>query len=316
MNIVYLDSYALNPGDLDWSSLKEVGNVTLYASTKAEEVISRLENVDVVIVNKVLLTRAVLLQLPSLKLVAVTATGVNNVDLLAAKEMGVTVCNVPAYSTMSVVQMIFAHILQFTNNVSLHNSAVQEGGWEHNEQFCFWQSDQVEIAGKTLGIVGFGNIGQALAKVALAFDMKVQVYNRSHKETSLEVEYVDKRLLFSSSDFIVLACALSDDTKHIINDESLGFMKPTAFLVNTGRGPLVDEVALSNALNERRIAGAGIDVLSEEPPRSGSPLIGVKNCVVTPHIAWATKEARARALAITVDNITNYIAQSPQNVVN
>lgn len=316
MKIVYLDSYALNPGDLSWAALNELGEVVLYDATAPEEVVSRLQNATVVVVNKVLLTEEILAQLPSLKLIAVTATGVNNVAVSAARELGISVCNVPAYSTMSVVQMIFAHMLQFTNNVAEHNRAVQNGEWQTNPQFCFWKSEQIEIAGKTLGIVGFGNIGQALARVALAFDMKVVVNNRSQKDTGLSVEYVEREQLFASSDFIALACALTEDTYHIVNEETLALMKPTALLINTGRGPLVDDVALREALDSGVIAGAGIDVLDHEPPCDGSPLIGSEKCVVTPHIAWATKEARSRALAITTENINAFIAHTPQNVVN
>lgn len=316
MNIVYLDSFALNPGDLSWDGLTQLGAVTLYDSTESGDVVTRLEGAEVVVVNKVLLPREVLAQLSSLKLIAVTATGVNNVDVEAARELGISVCNVPAYSTMSVVQMIFAHIFQMTNDVSTHAAAVNSGEWQQSAQFCFWHSDQVEIAGKTMGIAGFGNIGQALARVALAFGMTVKVYNRSRRETELDIMYVTKEELMDSSDIIALACALTEDTYHFINKETLKLMKSSALLINTGRGPLVNEEDLRDALEEGRIAGAGIDVLSQEPPRDGSPLIGAKNCAVTPHIAWATKEARTRALAITVENIKHYIAQTPQNVVN
>lgn len=316
MNIVYLDSFALNPGDLSWDDFKAIGLITLYESTSATEVVERLQDVEVVVVNKVLLTKEILSQLPKLMLIAVTATGVNNVDLVAAKEQGITVCNVPAYSTMSVVQMVFAHIFHIYNNVGQHAKAVADGRWENSSQFCFWDSDQIELAGKTLGIVGFGNIGQALAQVALAFDMKVIVLSSSKPQTDLAIEFVEKNILFKEADIISLNCALTEQTKELINKETLALMKPSSILINTGRGPLVNEADLTEALEVGVIAGAGIDVLSQEPPIDGSPLIGAKNCFITPHIAWATKEARGRALAITIANIENFIAQNPVNVVN
>lgn len=316
MKIVYLDSYALNPGDLSWDALQALGEVVLYDATAPDDVYDRICDADVVVVNKVLLGAGLLAKLSQLKLIAVTATGVNNVDLDAARSNGIDVCNVPAYSTMSVVQMIFAHIFHRTNNVAQHSESVAAGAWEKSEQFCFWQSEQVEIAEKTLGIVGFGNIGYALAKVALAFGMKVIVLSKSQRETDLSIIYVTKEQLFAESDYLSLCCALTEDTKGIINSETLSQMKSSAMIINTGRGPLIEEDALVEALEAGRIAAAGIDVLSQEPPLDGSPLIGAKNCSVTPHIAWATKEARTRALAITVDNINSFIAQKPLNIVN
>lgn len=316
MKIVYLDSYALNPGDLSWDALQAIGEVVLYKTTAPEEVYGRICDADVVVVNKVLLGADLLTALPRLKLIAVTATGVNNVDLDAARSSGIDVCNVPAYSTMSVVQMIFAHIFHHTNNIAQHSESVADGAWETSKQFCFWQSEQIEIAEKTLGIVGFGNIGYALAKVALAFGMKVIVLSRSQRETDLAISYVTKEQLFAESDYVSLCCALTEETKGIINRDTLRLMKSSAMVINTGRGPLIEESALVEALEEEKIAAAGIDVLSQEPPRDGSPLIGAKNCTVTPHIAWATKEARTRALAITVENIAGYLAQKPLNIVN
>lgn len=315
MKIVVLDGYAMNPGDLSWDGLKSLGTVELYDSTADEQVLERLDGADIAVVNKVVLSGETLRKLPNLKMVAETATGYNNIDIAAAAECGVVVSNVPAYSTESVVQMIFAHILNFTNSVAVHSATVHKGKWEQSEQFCYWDTTQMELCGKTLGIIGFGNIGSALARVASAFGMNVYVNSRSEKVTDIPVKFVDRETLFKESDFIALACALTPDTEKVINRDSLSMMKSSAFLVNTGRGPLIDEADLAEALNEGVIAGAGVDVLTQEPPKDGSPLMGQESCSITPHIAWATVEARTRLLGVTEKNIELFIAGTPQNVI-
>lgn len=315
MKIVVLDGYAMNPGDLSWEGLKSLGTVELFDTTTDDQILERLNDADIAVVNKVVLSGETLRKLPDLKMIAETATGYNNIDIAAAGECGIVVSNVPAYSTESVVQMIFAHILNFTNGVSQHSQMVHAGKWEKSEQFCFWDSTQMELSGKTLGIIGFGNIGSALARVASVFGMNVLVSSRSEKDSDVPVTFVNRENLFRQSDFIALACALTPDTEKVINRESLSMMKPSAFVVNTGRGPLIDEAALAAALRDGVIAGAGVDVLSQEPPKDGSPLIGTGSCTITPHIAWATVEARTRLLGVTEKNIESFISGNPQNVI-
>jgi len=315
MKIVVLDGYAMNPGDLSWESLNALGEIIMYDSTDQSDVVSRLSDADIAVVNKVVLDEAILKQLPNLKMIAETATGFNNIATDYARNNGIVVSNVPSYSTDSVVQMIFAHIFNYASNVAEHSESVHGGKWEDSEHFTFWNRPLMEISGKTLGIIGFGNIGQAVAKVASAFGMNVIANNRSEKITDLPVTFVDRETILRDSDFIILSCALSDDTNKMINSESLKKMKSTAVLINTGRGPLVDELALAKALQNGVIAYAGVDVLTEEPPRSGSPLIGSKNCSITPHIAWASVEARTRCLNVSVNNVKAFISGSPQNRV-
>ena len=314
MNIVVLDGYALNPGDLSWGNLENLGNCTVYERTAADEIIERAKDADIIVVNKTVIDRKVIEELPTLKFIAETATGYNNIDLTAAKEKGVVVSNVPAYSTDSVVQMIFAHILNFTNKVAEHANSVNSGKWENAKDFCFWNSSLTELKGKTLGIIGFGNIGKAVSHIAHAFGMKVLVSTRTKRDIK-DINFVEKNELFKDSDFIALACALTADTHHIINKDSLSLMKKSAFLINTGRGPLIDEQALAYAIKDGEIAGAGLDVLEEEPPKNGSPLIGLDNCFITPHIAWASTEARERLMGVTVDNVRAFIDGSPINVI-
>ncbi|ERP39189.1 D-2-hydroxyacid dehydrogenase [Chitinivibrio alkaliphilus] len=316
MKITVLDGHALNPGDLSWDQLRTFGEVDIYENTTQDMVIARLKESDIAIINKVILSPEILQKLPHLSLVAVTATGVNNVALETAKQLGITVCNVPAYSTDSVAQMVFAHILASTNRVREHSDSVKQGEWERAEQFSYWKYPLMELAGKQMGIIGFGNIGKAVATIAKAFGMHICCHTRTVPEEDVpNVTFMDKESLFAHSDIVVLTCPLTEETHHIINSETLKQMKKTALLINTGRGDLIDETALAQALTHGEIAHAGVDVLHEEPPVSGSPLISAPNTMITPHIAWASFEARTRAMEITCKNIEQFCAGTPQNSV-
>ncbi len=316
MNIVVLDGYTLNPGDLSWDRIKELGNCTVYDRTPHELTVERAKYADAVYTNKVILNLEILEQLPTLKFIGVLATGYNVVDIDAAKRAGITVTNIPAYSTDSVAQMVFSHILHFVQNVAVHAQSVDAGDWSKSIDFAYWKTPQTELAGKTLGIIGFGQIGQAVAKIGLAFGMKVIFNNRSKKETGLTAKQVDLDTLLNESDFISINCPLTPENAGFINKDSIRKMKPGAFLVNTGRGPLIHEQDLADALNNGRIAGAGLDVLATEPAKKDNPLIGAKNCFITPHIAWATLEARSRLMRIAVENLKSYLSGTPQNVVS
>ncbi len=316
MNIVVLDGYTLNPGDLSWDRIKELGNCTVYDRTPHELTVERAKYADAVYTNKVILNLEILEQLPTLKFIGVLATGYNVVDIDAAKRAGITVTNIPAYSTDSVAQMVFSHILHFVQNVAVHAQSVDAGDWSKSIDFAYWKTPQTELAGKTLGIIGFGQIGQAVAKIGLAFGMKVIFNNRSKKETGLTAKQVDLDTLLNESDFISINCPLTPENAGFINKDSIRKMKPGAFLVNTGRGPLIHEQDLADALNNGRIAGAGLDVLATEPAKKNNPLIGAKNCFITPHIAWATLEARSRLMRIAVENLKSYLSGTPQNVVS
>ncbi|WP_303922132.1 D-2-hydroxyacid dehydrogenase [Draconibacterium sediminis] len=315
MKIVVLDGYALNPGDLSWEKMKTLGELTVYDRTTPEQTLERAADAEIVYTNKVILNREIIGRLPKLKFIGVLATGYNVVDTAAANDAGITVCNIPAYSTQSVAQLVFAHILHFTNNVALHAKSVSNGEWASSKDFAYWLSPQTELAGKTMGIIGFGQIGQAVARIALAFGMKVIFNNRSKKTTDLDAHQVDLDTLLETSDFISINCPLTSDNQGFINKTSIAKMKPTAFLINTGRGPLINEQDLADALNTGKIAGAGLDVLSVEPARPENPLPKAKNCFITPHIAWATLEARQRLMQIAVDNLKAFIDGQPINVV-
>ncbi|KJF44633.1 D-2-hydroxyacid dehydrogenase [Draconibacterium sediminis] len=315
MKIVVLDGYALNPGDLCWEKMKTLGELTVYDRTAPEQTLERAADAEIVYTNKVILNREIIGRLPKLKFIGVLATGYNVVDTAAANDAGITVCNIPAYSTQSVAQLVFAHILHFTNNVALHAKSVNNGEWASSKDFAYWLSPQSELAGKTLGIIGFGQIGQAVARIALAFGMKVIFNNRSKKTTDLDAHQVDLDTLLESSDFISINCPLTSENQGFINKTSIAKMKPTAFLINTGRGPLINEQDLADALNNDKIAGASLDVLSVEPAQPENPLPKAKNCFITPHIAWATLEARQRLMQIAVDNLKAFIDGQPINVV-
>ena len=319
MKIVELDGYAANPGDLSWDGFRELGELTVYDRTEPGDVLERAQGAQVILTNKVLITEELMEQLPDLRYIGVLATGYNVVDIPAARRHGIIVTNIPAYSTMSVAQMVMAHLLNITNQVALHSAAVKEGEWQRNEDFSFTLTPLIELDGKTLGIVGLGNTGTATARIAQSLGMHVLAYSSKSPEALAQLG-IDKaesyEQLFREADVLSLHCPLTDETRHLVNAERLQLMKPTAILINTGRGPLVDEKALATALNEGRIMAAGVDVLQEEPPRKGSPLIGARNCYITPHIAWATQAARTRLLSIALENIKAFMAGKPQNVVS
>ncbi len=318
MTIVVLDGYAANPGDLSWDGLRELGELTVYERTAPDEVLERAKGAQAITTNKVLITAELMDQLPELRYIGVLATGYNVVDIPAARKRGIVVTNIPAYSTMSVAQLVMAHLLNITNRVALHSQAVTEGKWQTCKDFTFTLSPQIELDDKTFGIVGLGNTGTAAARIAQSLGMRVLAYSSKNAETlaALGIDKADGyEQLFRESDVLSLHCPLTEETHHLVNAERLSWMKPTAILINTGRGPLIDEKALADALNQGRIMGAGVDVLQDEPPRNGSPLIGARNCFITPHIAWATQAARSRLMKIAVENVKAFMAGKPQNVV-
>lgn len=316
MKIVVLDGYALNPGDLSWKELEKLGECEIFNRTKPEEVFDRIVDAGAVITNKVVLDRKLLSNLPHLKYIGVTATGYNVVDIQAASDHNIVVTNIPAYSTDSVAQLVFSHILNAVNRVDLHARSVRNGDWSKNPDFAYWKSPQTELAGKTLGIVGFGRIGQKVAVIAQAFGMKVLFFNRSVKHgLTGEVIQTDLARVFTQSDFISLNCPLTAENSGFVNKTLIETMKPEAILINTGRGGLIHEHDLADALNSGRIAAACLDVLSTEPPLPDNPLISAKNCFITPHIAWATLEARQRLMNITVDNLSSFLSGEAKNVV-
>ncbi len=316
MKIVLLDAHTANPGDVSWSSLEELGTCEFHPRTPVEDTVKHCQDAEVVITNKAPLSREMLAQLPKLKYIGVTATGYNIVDVVAAKERGIIVTNVPGYSSPAVAQLVFALLLELTHHVGHHANTVREGKWAACPDFSYWDYPIVELSGRTLGIIGYGDIGSAVGRIATAFGMKVLASKREWKTPPPEgVEAASLEEIFTHSDAITLHCPLTDATKHLINEQTLGSMKSSAFLINTGRGPLIDEAALATALNEGRIAGAGLDVLSVEPPKSDNPLLTAKNCLVTPHIGWASREARARLIAQTAANLRAFQEGSPINVV-
>lgn len=318
MKIVELDGYAANPGDLSWDGLRELGELTVYDRTAPEDVLERAKGAQVILTNKVVITEELMDKLPDLRYIGVLATGYNVVDIPAARKHGIIVTNIPAYSTMSVAQMVIAHLLNITNQVALHSDAVKQGEWQRNKDFSFSLTPLIELDGKTLGIVGLGNTGTATARIAQSLGMRILAYSSKSADALKEmgIEKADSyEQLFREADVLSLHCPLTEETHHLVNAERLKLMKPTAIMINTGRGPLVDEAALADALNEGRIMAAGVDVLQEEPPRNGSPLINARNCYITPHIAWATKAARERLLNIAVANVKAFMEGKPQNAV-
>ena len=316
MNIVILDGYALNPGDLSYDSLKQFGTLKVYDRTAPEQVVERAREADAILTNKVVLGAREFAQLPRLRYIGVQATGYNVVDVEAARKHGITVTNIPAYSTPSVAQMVMAHLLNITQSVEYYAQQNRSGRWSSNPDFCYWDNQLIELAGKQMGIVGFGRTGSAVARLAEAFGMKVATYTSKPQEALPEgVEKLGLDELFATSDVVSLHCPLTPATHHLVNAARLALMKPTAILINTARGPIVDDGALAEALNSGALHAAGIDVLCEEPPLAGSPLLTARNCFVTPHIAWATLEARTRLLEICEANLRAYIEGHPQNVV-
>jgi glycerate dehydrogenase len=318
MKIVVLDGYTLNPGDLSWEELKRLGEVEIHDRTPKEKVIERCKEADIVLTNKTPVSKEAISQLPSLKYIGVLATGYNIVDIEAAKNYGVIVSNVPGYGAMSVAQLTFALLLELCHHVQRHSDAVMNGKWTKSPDFSFSDYPLIELAGKTIGIIGLGDIGQKVADIATAFGMKVIAFSRTQTDQSHRgnFRWVTKAQLFEEADVVSLHCPLTPHTEGIINRESLNSMKRSAFLLNTSRGPLIVEQDLADALNNGTIAGAGVDVLSTEPPLATNPLFGAKNCIITPHIAWATKEARERLMRMTLDNIVAFQNGTPENVVN
>lgn len=317
MKIVVLDGYAANPGDISWEPWSEVGELTVYERTAPDELLERAAGADALLTNKVIINADTMAKLPELKYIGVLATGYNVVDIPAAKARGIIVTNIPAYSTNSVAQMVFAHLLNIAQHVGAHSQAVCEGRWHNNKDFCFWDSPLIELADLKIGIVGFGNTGSATARIADSFGMKVLTF--SSKSQDQLPSYVTKcdsiDELFKVCDVISLHCPLTESTKHLVNAERLNLMKSSAIIINTGRGPLINDQDLADALNAGKIYAAGVDVLTQEPPRDGNPLIGARNCYITPHIAWATAAARVRLQNIALDNIKAFAAGKPQNVI-
>jgi glycerate dehydrogenase len=308
MNIVVLDGYTLNPGDLSWDALRELGSCEIYDRSAPDEIVPRSTSAEIVLTNKVKLNGEYISSVPTLKYIGVTATGYNIVDVAAARERKVIVTNVPTYGTQSVAQMTFALLLELTQHVGHHAQTVREGRWTRSPDFCYWDYPLIELDGLTLGIIGFGRIGKMVGQLAEAFGMKVLTYSRKQPVAEMET-------LFRRSDIISLHCPLTPQTEHLVNEKRLAWMKPTAFLLNTSRGPLIDESALAKALNEGRIAGAGLDVLAVEPPTADNPLLRAKNCLITPHIAWATRAARSRLMEAVVENVRAFLAGESKNVV-
>lgn len=312
MNIVILDAYTIMQEDLNFDFLKSLGNLTIYERTKENEIIERVKNQDIVLTNKVIIDKEVI-DNSNIKMIQVLATGYNNVDITYAREKGIIVCNVPAYSTTSVAQLTFSYMLFFANHVNIESREVFRGKWLNSIDFMYMSTPQFELFNKTLGIIGYGKIGKEIAKIATAFGMKIIVYSKSIHDN---VNNVTLDELAKESDFISINCPLTIETKEMINKDFLSKMKKTAYLINTARGPIINEQDLANALNDKLISGAAIDVLSTEPPLPNNPLLKTKNLIITPHLAWATYESRSRLLKIVSDNIIGFVNNSIINQVN
>ena len=317
MNIVILDGYTLNPGDLSWSKLSEVGEVTVYNRTPNNLIVERAVEAEIILTNKTPLSKEILAQLPKLKYIGVLATGYDVVNVEAAKEQNVVVTNIPAYGTHSVAQMVFALLLEHCQRVQRHSDAVRAGEWTNHQDWCFWNYPLIELAGKKFGIVGFGRIGYQTAQVASALGMSIIAYNRQQREVDLpNFQWADHLTdLLKEADVISLHCPLTPETEEMINRDNLAIMKASAIIINTSRGRLINNQDLADALNNGVIAGAGLDVLDVEPPSASNPLLSAKNCMITPHISWATKEARGRLLDMAVDNVKAFVAGAARNIV-
>ncbi len=309
MKIVVLDSHTLNPGDLSWEALQALGDTHIYDRTPNDRILERCpEDTNVIVSNKAFVSKEIMSSLPHLKLIAVSATGMNNVDLEAAKDLGIKVMNVPAYGTMSVAQHTFALLLELTNQVALHNQSVQNGDWSHNPDWCYFKKPLTELLGKTFGIVGLGNIGQAVARIALAMGMQVIAHHKHPERDQMDgVRFVSLEDIFTQSDVVSLHCPLTESNKAFVNWERLSQMKAAAFLINTARGALIEEKDLKRALENDVIAGAALDVLSVEPPPTDHILLGVKNCIITPHNAWLSRESRQRLMDQLVENVRSVL---------
>ena len=314
MKIVILDGFTANPGDLSWAELEALGQVTVYERTLPSETVARAAEADMVLTNKVVVSKEVMDQLPHLKYIGVLATGYNVVDIEAAHQRGIIVTNVPAYSTESVAQMVFAHLLTVTNRTEHYAQENRQGRWSRNADFCYWDFSHMELAGKTFGIVGLGNIGRRVAEIALAFGMKVKAVS-SKTTLPAGIEKVSLEALLATADVLSLHCPLTDSTRHLINADTLAKMKSSAILINTGRGPLIDDQAVADALADGRLAAFCADVLTQEPPQADNPLLKLPNAFITPHIAWASKEARVRLIQVATSNVRAFLSGTPQNVV-
>jgi glycerate dehydrogenase len=316
MNIVVLDGFTLNPGDLSWGELEALGPSTIYDRTPPAETARRAADAGILLTNKTEVTAVLIQNLPRLKYIGVLATGTNVVDLTAARARGIPVTNVPTYGTKSVAQMTFALLLELAHHVGHHAATVREGCWTRSTDWCYWDHPLVELEGLTLGVVGFGRIGRAVGELGTAFGMKVLAFDTVAGSAPPSVRFVDLETLFRESDVVSLHCPLTPQTAKLVDACRLSLMKPTAFLINTSRGPLVDEPALAEALNSGRVAGAALDVLAKEPPPADNPLLTAKNSLITPHMAWGTRAARARLMKIAVENVRAFLQGNPKNVVN
>jgi glycerate dehydrogenase len=316
MNITITDGHTLNPSDLSWAEWAKMGNLTVHDFTQPSQLLERLHDTDILIVNKTPISAATIVALPRLKYIGVLATGYNNIDAQAARERQIPVCNVVAYGSKTVAQHVFALILELVNQVGHHNASVQAGDWGKQPHFCYTLSPIMALAGKTLGIYGYGNIGAEIAKIGKAFGMHIIVNRKNMGDKIRGISYVSQEDLFKKSDILTLNASMSAENQGFINTQTLKMMKPAALLINTARGGLVVETDLKQALENGIIAGAGLDVLSVEPPSEGSILLGVKNCIVTPHIAWASFEARQRLMGLALKNVKSFLKGAPINVVN
>lgn len=315
--IAVLDAFRINPGDISWAPIEALGDVTLYDRTKPDEILSNVGDATIVLTNKCVLNKDTIARLDRVKYIGIMATGTNVVDLDAAHQRGITVTHVPSYSTMSVAQQAITLLLTITGRVEHYTDEIRRGEWARKPDFCYWNHEIIELSGKTIGIVGFGHIGQAVANIAMSLGMKPLVLTSrpadSLPQGMTKAQSIDA--LFATSDVVSLHCPLAEDTYHMVNAERLGVMKKTAIIINTARGALVDDAALARALNSRAIYAAGLDVISQEPPKSDNPLLSARNCFITPHIGWASKEARTRLIATAASNLSNYLSGSPVNVV-
>lgn len=316
-NIVVVDGYTVNPGDLSWDALNQFGSINIYDRSSASMLIERCIDANIIISNKVVFTASIIDQLPQLQCICVSATGYNNVDLEAASRRKIPVCNVVGYSSPSVAQHVFAMILHFTNQLAMHANGVAQGEWSASIDWSYWKNPITELANKTIGIYGFGKIGQQVANIALALGMNLIAHHKHPIRDAKEgVQFVDLDTLFRESDFLSLHAPLTTENKGMISTKNLQLMKSSAILINTSRGGLINEVDLKEALDNKIIAGAGLDVLSQEPPLRDHPLIGVDNCVITPHQAWASKASRSRLIKGVIENVAAFVAGQPRNVVN
>lgn len=317
MNIVVLDGYTLNPGDITWEGMEKLGCLTVYDRTPTDKIVERIGNAEVVFTNKTPISKETFEACPNIKFVGVLATGYNVVDVVAAKEKGISVTNIPTYGTDAVGQFVIGLLLEICHHIAHHDKAVHDGRWENNDDWCFWDYPLIELAGKTMGIIGFGRIGQTTGRIAKALGMKVIAYDEYPNDAGKQfAEYVSLNALYSKSDVIALHCPLFPSTEGIINKDNIAKMKDGVIILNNSRGPLIVEQDLADALNSGKVYAAGVDVVSTEPIKADNPLLTAKNCIITPHISWAPKESRQRLMNIAVDNLEAFIKGEPKNVVN